>query len=76
MERVGEIAVPADIKARAHLIVNNDADPALLALRYRLKAAAFDVAEEPFEAAGRKFNRGRSSSAARRPPRCRRRGAS
>jgi hypothetical protein len=59
MERVAEVTVPTDIKgAGAIFIVNNDADPALLALRYRLKAAAFDVAEEPFEAAGRTFNRG------------------
>jgi hypothetical protein len=29
-----------------------------MALRYRFKDASFDVAEEPFEAAGRKFNRG------------------
>ncbi len=38
--------------------VNHDADPALISLRYRLKAAFFDTAEEPFEAAGHKFNRG------------------
>jgi zinc carboxypeptidase len=38
--------------------VNANADPALIALRYRLKDAAIDVAEEPFDAAGRKFNRG------------------
>jgi hypothetical protein len=59
MERVAEVVVPTEIKGNGGVfIVNNDADPSLLALRYRLKAAAFDVAEEPFEAAGRKFNRG------------------
>ena len=59
MERVSEITVPSDIKGTgAVFIVNNDADPSLLAFRYRLKGASFDVAEEPFEAAGRKFNRG------------------
>jgi hypothetical protein len=57
--------VTADVKAPggvsgtgAVLAINHDADPNLLALRYRLKALPFDVAEEPFEAAGRKFNRG------------------
>jgi hypothetical protein len=51
--------VPTDIKGTgAVFLVNNDADPSLLAFRYRLKGASFDVAEEPFEAAGRKFNRG------------------
>ena len=59
MERSTTITVPTDIKGTgAVFIVNNDADPSLLAFRYRLKGAAFDVAEEPFEAAGRKFNRG------------------
>ncbi len=59
MERVAEIAAPSDIKGTGPVfIVNNDADPSLLAFRYRMKAAAFDVAEEPFEAAGRKFSRG------------------
>ncbi|MGE5199207.1 MAG: M14 family zinc carboxypeptidase [Rhodospirillaceae bacterium] len=59
MEKVAEITVPTDIKgAGGVFIVNNDADPSLLAFRYRLKGAAFDAAEEPFEAAGRKFNRG------------------
>jgi len=59
MERVTAITVPSDIKGTgAVFVVNNDADPSLLALRYRLKGAAFDVAEEPFEAAGTKFNRG------------------
>jgi Zinc carboxypeptidase len=38
--------------------VNHNADIALVTLRYKLKDASFDAAEEPFEAAGRKFNRG------------------
>ena len=40
------------------LVVNHDADPSLIAFRYRLANAAFEAAEEPFEAAGKKFNRG------------------
>jgi hypothetical protein len=39
-------------------VVNHNADESLVTLRYRLKSATFDAAEEPFEAGGRKFNRG------------------
>ncbi len=39
-------------------VVNGNADNSLITLRYRLKKASFDAAEEPFEAAGKKFNRG------------------
>jgi hypothetical protein len=42
----------------AIFLVNQDTNPALFALRFRLKDAAFEAAEEPFEAAGRKFARG------------------
>ncbi|HYN06912.1 MAG TPA: M14 family zinc carboxypeptidase [Vicinamibacterales bacterium] len=38
--------------------VNHNADNALVTLRYQLKEADFQVAEEPFEAQGMKFNRG------------------
>ena len=38
--------------------INHNADPSLAALRYRFKDATIDVAEEPFEAGGEKFNRG------------------
>jgi hypothetical protein len=59
MERVAEVKGPGAVAGTgAVFIINNDADPSLIALRYRLKAAAFDVAEEPFEAGGKKFNRG------------------
>ena len=39
-------------------LVNHNADTALVSLRYRLKNASFEAAEEPFEAAGKKFARG------------------
>ncbi|MEP7341790.1 MAG: hypothetical protein ABI977_28920, partial [Acidobacteriota bacterium] len=42
----------------AVFVVNHNADNALVTLRYRFKDAQFDAAEEPFEAAGQKFNRG------------------
>jgi hypothetical protein len=38
--------------------INHNADPSLATLRYRFKDAKFDVAEEAFESAGRKFSRG------------------
>jgi hypothetical protein len=38
--------------------INHNADPSLATLRYRFKDAQFSVAEEPFESAGQKFNRG------------------
>jgi hypothetical protein len=57
--------VKGEIKARGGItgtgdvfIVNHNTDPALVTLRYRLKDAKFDVAEEAFDAAGRRFNRG------------------
>jgi hypothetical protein len=39
-------------------LVNHNADNALVTLRYRLRDASIEAAEEPFEAAGRKFARG------------------
>ena len=38
--------------------INHNGDNALATLRYRFKAADFQVAEEPFSAGGAKFNRG------------------
>jgi hypothetical protein len=39
-------------------LINHNADNALATLRFRLKELEIEAAEEPFEAAGRKFNRG------------------
>jgi len=39
-------------------LINHNADTALVSLRYRLKDATIEAAEEPFDAAGRKFARG------------------
>ncbi len=39
-------------------LINDVADPALAALRYRLPGASIEAAEEPFEASGQTFNRG------------------
>jgi hypothetical protein len=60
MERVaGEVRAPGGVAGSGQVyVVNHNADNALVTLRYRLKTASFSIAEEPFEAAGRKFNRG------------------
>ncbi len=55
----GEVRAPGNIIGTGSTyLVNNNADNALVTLRYRLKDASVDAAEEPFEAAGQKFNRG------------------
>ncbi|HEV8291347.1 MAG TPA: hypothetical protein VGP94_05470, partial [Tepidisphaeraceae bacterium] len=55
----GEIRAPGGVAGSGSLVaINHNADNALMTLRYRLKSAAIEAAEEPFEAAGRKFNRG------------------
>jgi hypothetical protein len=70
MERVaGAVRARGGVEGTGSVyVVNHNADESLVTLRYRLKSAAFDAAEEPFEAAGRKFNRGsfiiRNASAA------------
>ena len=60
MEKVaGEVRSPGGVKGNGSIfLVNHNTDNALMTLRYRFKDASFDVAEEPFEAGGRKFNRG------------------
>ena len=39
-------------------LINHNADSGLITLRYRFPKASFEAAEEAFEAAGHKFNRG------------------
>ncbi|HJT25960.1 MAG TPA: M14 family zinc carboxypeptidase [Pyrinomonadaceae bacterium] len=60
MDRVtGEVRSPGGItNAGAVYVINHNADNALVTLRYRLKDVEMEAAEEPFEAAGRKFSRG------------------
>src|SRR5579872_5295494 len=59
MERVMEVAPEGGASGEgAVFAVNNHAEPALATLRYKLKNAAIEAAEEPFESAGTKFNRG------------------
>jgi len=60
MDRVtGEVRAPGGISSTGSAyLINHNADNALVTLRYRLKDVDIEAAEEPFEAAGRKFNRG------------------
>ena len=60
VERVsGEIRPRgAIVDTGAIFLVNHNADIALATLRYKLKDASFEAAEEPFDAGGKKFNRG------------------
>ena len=60
MERVnGEVRSPGGVSGSGSIyVVNHNADNNLITLRYRLRRATFEAAEEPFEAAGKKFNRG------------------
>jgi len=55
----GEVRARGGVSdAGAVFLVNHNADVALVTLRYRFKDGSFEAAEEPFEAAGRKFARG------------------
>jgi hypothetical protein len=60
MKRVeGPVQAPGGVENSGSVfLINANADNALVTLRYRLPKASFEAAEEPFEAAGRKFNRG------------------
>ena len=60
MDRVsGDVRSPGGVNSSGSIfVINHNADNALATLRYRLKDVAIEAAEEPFEAAGHKFNRG------------------
>ena len=60
MERInGDVRATGGLNGSGSVyLINHTADNALVTLRYRFKDAVVEAAEEPFEAAGRKFNRG------------------
>ena len=60
MKRVtSEIRAPGGTTGKGAIFaINHNADNALATLRYRLPAADIQMAEEPFDASGRQFNRG------------------
>src|SRR5207302_264465 len=59
VDPVPEIRAPGGVQGEGTAFaVNNNSEPALATLRYKLRDAAMDAAEEPFESAGKQFNRG------------------
>jgi hypothetical protein len=55
----GEIRAPGGVTGTGSVFaINANADNQLVTLRYALKSADFQAAEEAFDAAGQKFNRG------------------
>ena len=59
MERISEVKPTGGVQGDGTIFaINNSAEPALATLRYKLRDADMQAAEEPFEAGGKKFNRG------------------
>jgi len=59
MERVDEVRAAGGVKGDGTIFaINNHAEPALATLRYKLKDATIEAAEEAFDAGGAKFARG------------------
>lgn len=55
----GDVRASGEVKGSGKIfLVNHNADNSLITLRYRLRNASFEVAEEAFENDGQKFNRG------------------
>ena len=59
MERVNDVKPAGGVQGEGTVfVINNNAEPTLATLRYKLRDASMEAAEEPFESGGRKFNRG------------------
>jgi len=59
MEPVNEVRPAGGVQGEGTIFaINNSAEPALATLRYKLRDASMEAAEEPFESGGKKFNRG------------------
>jgi hypothetical protein len=59
VELVKEVRALGGVKGDGSVFaINNNAEPALATLRYKLRGASMDAAEEGFESGGKKFNRG------------------
>ncbi len=59
MERVTELRPYGGVQGEGSMFaIDNHAEPALATLRYRLKDATIDAAEEPFQSGDHKFSRG------------------
>ncbi len=59
MEKVSDVRAPGGVKGDGGIFaINNHAEPALATLRYKLKDATIEAAEEAFDTSGTKFARG------------------
>ncbi|HKS81992.1 MAG TPA: M14 family zinc carboxypeptidase [Candidatus Acidoferrales bacterium] len=59
MERITSVKAPGDVAGSGSVfLINANGDTALATLRFRLKDASIDAAEDSFESGGHKFNRG------------------
>jgi hypothetical protein len=59
MERVAEIRARGGVKGDGAIFaINNNAEPTLATLRYRLRDSSIEAVEDPFDSGGKKFNRG------------------
>jgi hypothetical protein len=59
MEKVSELPSTGGVQGEGTVFaISNRAEPALATLRYRLKDASIDAAEEPFQSGDRSFTRG------------------
>jgi hypothetical protein len=59
MEPVSEIKAPGGVNGTGTVfVIDANGDTALATLRYKMKEASIEAAEEPFDAQGHKFNRG------------------
>ena len=59
MERAKGIHAPGSVSGESAIYaINNNAEPALATLRYKLHDASIEAAEEPFESGGKEFSRG------------------
>lgn len=55
----GDLTAPGGVTGTGSVfVINHNADPSLATLRYRLKDANIELAEEPFEIGGQQYNRG------------------
>ncbi|HEY4218740.1 MAG TPA: M14 family zinc carboxypeptidase [Gemmatimonadaceae bacterium] len=55
----GDVTSPGGVTGSGSVyLINNNADNALITLRYKLKDADWQTSEDPFDAAGAKYNRG------------------
>jgi len=59
MERVKDVRALGAVSGEGTIFaINNNAEPSLATLRYKLHDASIEAAEEPFESGGKKFSRG------------------